>query len=431
MSIFLGILFFLFLVCPYPAIADEPSAAAARRGGLISAESVTQINAREIESFLVKNLIPRAQIESILSGVRDKSDGALIKYIRLLYYTSDYKGCMVKASGLLALPADICVWNRRMVCYMHGTLFDDKAAPSDINNCSEAGAVASVFVLRGYAAAFPDYTGLGETGGFHPYFHAASCAICCDDFLEAVKSYLNSIKYDGAFLRIADNEIYLAGFSQGAHVMLALQRHLESGGALCGLNVAAAAGISGAYDPSVLLRGWLLRPNPLSGAVMARILGAYNEIYLKGAPSDFLKKPYIEAVNDIVYGGFSLEKISSLPSDLNVLLTEEFINESARKTSYKETPDNGRNFLLMALEENAVHKGWTPRVPVNFYYGGADDIIDCGISRAAYHIFKAQGADVSFIKAEEKAGHAESIVPSCLLAREWFDSRHADKYDHN
>lgn len=396
---------------------------------LVSASKIAYRSPADIEAFFVKNKIPREYLSTTTTGADAVANNDAVRRTGtsdakigkantrgIIYYRLDYMipaaaGAGTLSSGILALPAGTrpgC--GIRLVSYQHGTLFDDRDAPSRLDSCPEAEAVASVFAARGFAVAMADYRGLGTYHGFHPYFHAESVAADCDAFLKATAEFMAALG-----LRPAGEKVYLAGFSQGGHATLALQRRLETpGGSECGLAPAANAVIGGACDPYLLLRSWTIKPNPLSGAVAGRIITSYGRVYSseRGAIDGAFKPPYAAMMKDIAGNGFTADKIMKLPASPRALFSDEFLaGISSPRGEYSKI-----------LISNETYRRWRPAAPVIFYHGGADNIVPPLFSKIACRSVKMNGGDAGFVVTGEGLDHAGSIIPSCAAAAEWFGS---------
>ncbi|HPG56388.1 MAG TPA: alpha/beta fold hydrolase [Candidatus Wallbacteria bacterium] len=404
-SLLIGFLASALLLFSMPAAARN--AGAHKYAALLSAELIAERSLEDIESFLVKNKIPQTQTAEILNAAKETTVNKIL-YYKLKYSAVDESGNPYGACGLVALPGRMKEYP--LVSYQHGTIFDDSAAPSMLDKCSEAEAVACVFALRGFAVAMADYRGLGEPVSFHPYFHAQATALDCSAFLTAVKQFLNA---SGA--AIADGKIYLAGFSQGGHATLALHRHLESGErpSAGAFKVAASAVIAGACDPDLLLRSWIIRPNALSAVVAGRILASYSLMYgPQVAECGLFEAPYGDLIRDIVMRGNTIEKTMKLPATLKGVLNDKFMSLYSQ----------GRTAFNKVLAENAAYKNWKPLAPVNLYHGGSDTIVPPVMSAIVCRRLKLSGAQAELIGAGEKTGHPDAIIISCLMAAKWFES---------
>ena len=111
----------------------------------------------------------KARVLLILSGVDGISVEHPVDCYRMLY-TSGSGNDAVRLSGLLALPRGVAP--RRLVSFQHGTSTTRTAVPSQLDGTGIATAI--VFAGNGYALIAPDYPGMGESPGRHPYYIADS-----------------------------------------------------------------------------------------------------------------------------------------------------------------------------------------------------------------------------------------------------------------
>jgi hypothetical protein len=88
---------------------------------------------------------------------------------KVVYNTVDTDGSPAIASGLLCIPLANCN-NLGLVSYAHGTVLRRNDVPSRNNFESTIG---KVFASTGYIATMPDYLGLGDNPGIHPYLPRA------------------------------------------------------------------------------------------------------------------------------------------------------------------------------------------------------------------------------------------------------------------
>ena len=157
------------------------------------------------------------------------------------YETISPLGGRTQASGALALPVNSGQL-LPLVSYQHGTITLTNDAPSSMDLTGEV-TVGIGFASTGYAAAVPDYLGLGDSPGLHPYHHANSEATACVDMLRAVRTFCAT---NGFALT---NLLFLCGYSEGGHATMALLRELETYHA-DEFTVTACAPMAGAYDLS-------------------------------------------------------------------------------------------------------------------------------------------------------------------------------------
>ncbi|MFI2229683.1 hypothetical protein [Nocardia testacea] len=276
---------------------------------------------------------------------------------RVVYETVATDGTPTTASGLVVVP-DTGVRRLRLVSYAHGTTVRRDEAPSVDGETERARTVQ--FAAAGYAAVAPDYLGLGEGPGFHPYAHAPSEASASVDLLRAARAVLADQGRD------LDPNVLVTGFSQGAQAALALGRELNSG-SVEGFAPAAVAVVSGAYAVQEVQA-----PAALDGRVEGRravlYLGywitAMNRIYhLYDDPAEAFQQPYAQRIEGLFDGRHDLLAVSSgLPDTPQKLLTPRFL----------ELAGNPSGAALEAMAESDTVCDWTTRVPVQLFAAPGD-----------------------------------------------------------
>ncbi|MCX0273538.1 hypothetical protein NLM24_23175 [Nocardia zapadnayensis] len=319
--------------------ADRPG-----RGSVVSVAPVFEMTAAETGDYLAEWQYPVAGA----NGVRAH---------RVVYETVAADGTPTTASGLVVVP-DTGVQRLRLVSYSHGTTVRRDEAPSADGETERARTVQ--FAAAGYAAVAPDYLGLGEGPGFHPYAHAPTEASASADLLLAARSLLADQGRD------LDPNVLVTGFSQGAQAALALGRELNSG-AIEGFAPAAVAAVSGAYAVQEVQA-----PAALDGRVEARravlYLGywitAMNRIYhLYDDPAEAFQQPYAQRIDGLFDGRHDLLTVSSgLPDTPQKLLTPRYL-ELAR---------NPTGAALRAMADSDTVCDWTAMVPVRLFAAPGD-----------------------------------------------------------
>jgi len=138
-----------------------------------------------------------------------------------------------------------------MLCYQHGTSSSKTDVPSHLNGESQ---LATILSGMGYLVAAPDYLGLGDSPGFHPYVHAATEASAAVDLLRAARDFAAQ-----EVLQL-NGQVFVTGYSQGGHAAMALHRKLEL--ELSNeFAVTAAAPMSGPYSIGGIMRELILSEN--------------------------------------------------------------------------------------------------------------------------------------------------------------------------
>ena len=328
-----------------------------------------------------------------------------VRLYKLVYETITPLGARTQASGALLLP-DNAPGMLPLVSYQHGTITQTNDAPSSMQGEVSVGIA---FATTGYAALVPDYLGLGDSPGFHPYHHARSEATACIDMLRAARSFCSSNGF------VLTNKLFLCGYSQGGHATMALLRELEAFHTN-EFTVTACAPMAGAYDLSGVTTSNVLAgvpsPNPY---YFLYILAAYQSVYhLSGSLSNLLASPYNTNLTSLLDG-------THTGGDLNALLPADplTILEPGLLAQFRANP---RHPLRLALADNDLYR-WRPRAPLRLYHCAADQDVIFANSQVAFNSFQALGAtQVELIDPIPTADHAGCSEPSLALAKAWFDS---------
>jgi Secretory lipase len=330
-----------------------------------------------------------------------------VRLYKIVYETITPLGARTQASGALLLPENTGTL-LPLVSYQHGTITQTNDAPSSMDLIGEV-SVGIAFATGGYAAVVPDYLGLGDSPGLHPYHHARSEATACVDMLRAARTFCAS---NGFAL---NNELFLCGYSQGGHATMALLHELETFHTN-EFTVTACAPMAGAYDLSGVTAS-----NFLSGATAPNpyyflyLLAAYQSVYhLAPSLADLLASPYDTNLPALLAQNPTGDQLNAaLPRDPIKILKPEYRAEFL---------NNPRHPLRLALQENDLYR-WRPRSPLRLYHCAADQDVIFANSQVALASFQALGAaQVELIDPVPTADHGGCSEPSLLLAKTWFDS---------
>lgn len=349
------------------------------------------------------------QIAFLLSaaGITTITPQFSVRLYKVAYETITPLGARTKASGALLLPEGV---GRPLplFSYQHGTITQTNLAPSSMNLQTEV-SVGIGFATTGYAAAVPDYLGLGDSPGLHPYHHARSEATACVDFLRAVRTFCATNGFP------LTNKLFLAGYSQGGHATMALLRELEAFHTN-EFTVTACAPMAGAYDLSgVTTTDFLsgrVEPNPY---YFAYLLAAYQDVYhLAPTLADLLAAPYATTLPPLLQGNSSGSTINAaMPTDPVQIL------KPALLAAFRS---NLNHPLRVALRDNDLY-AWTPRAPLHMFHCNGDQDVIVANSQVALASFQSRDAtQVQLIDPSPLSGHGACSTPSMLQAKAWFDS---------
>jgi pimeloyl-ACP methyl ester carboxylesterase len=333
----------------------------------------------------------QARILLTLAGVKGIAVSNPVDCYRMQYPAVGRNGEIVQLSGLLALPRGVAA--RRLVSFQHGTTTTRSAVPSRPDGTGIAAAI--VFAGNGYALIAPDYPGLGESEGRHPYYVADSIAPAVVAMIETAQRVRG----------VPDAPVFLSGFSEGGWASLAALRLLETRGK----QVLASAQVAGAYD----LRRLSL-PTALTGGAPSHSLylayAAWGQSAWYGQPLDsVLTRDNAQLVERLFAGAKPDEIVGALPKDPRKLFNDAFLNAF----------DHGNaHWYLDAFAANSLVEV-TPRAPVRLYYGSMDRDVNPEEALAAARSMRARGADVTAIDVGP-VGHDPSMLAAAPLILKWL-----------
>ncbi|KAF0150315.1 MAG: lipoprotein [Ignavibacteria bacterium] len=321
-----------------------------------------------------------------------------VDYYKLVYRTVDLKGNIITVSGALFLPKGKN--NLSLISLQHGT----QTKRTNVGSVSALNAPEGLIAASlGYFALVPDYIGLGESTLTHPYHIAKSSADPVIDIIRAGRVFANKNN-------IALNEqIFLAGYSEGGYVTMAAQREIE-------LNyrsefpITATAPMAGAYDLNLSAKKILQSQTYNQPAYIAFFMVAYNHVYGWNNLNTFFNSPYAERLPSLFSGNYTTEEINAqLTNDLTKLINQNFTKSYLAGTEVTLTTAFTSNSLL----------NWKPIAQMRLYHGDSDEYVPYDNSVQAKNYFLTQGVNVELVTIPG-GKHVSSALPSIFAAIEWF-----------
>ncbi len=370
------------------------------------------LHAQNTQTLVSETLIKeysKQQLSFLLNaiGQRELADRVEhgIKAYKITYKTKDINSQESLASGLIVIPANNnCSWS--LMTYLHGTVVKKDDVPSKFSNEAQLGSFGAAIV--GAVVALPDYLGLGDSPGLHPYMHAKTEASASLDMLRATKEFCQ--KYS-IYL---NDDLFIFGYSQGGHATLALHQLIEKEHA-DEFNIKYSIPMSGPYDLSGVQKDLVLGddeyPNPF---YVPYVILSYHSIYpsLNDCPvEDLFANPY-NSVSNYFTGQLSTDQINAyLPKKPKDMLKANF---------YTDFINNSNNPLRLALKENDL-TDWTPKAPIHFYYCGGDKQVSPENSMDAHEKMNAvQGTNVEITNVGDLFDHTTCQIPSLTRALNTF-----------
>lgn len=364
---------------------------------LINANLVKSYSKSSIDSILTANGIPAVLMSTKFA----------INVYKVSYNAHYVNDSLVPVSGLMVLP-DTLGCSFPLFLYNHGTISKKIDAPSNLRSSEPI--IAFVMASNGYASVEPDYFGLGDGDGLHPYQHRETEAMAAIDLLRSCREYCaaNSIDLNG--------QLFITGYSQGGHAAMATHRRIELSYS-SEFQVTASSPMSGAYDMSGTMVDVMLSddPYPAPSYLPYLVLG-WNPIYnLYADISDAFRPPYDSTIPPLFDGTKGLGTIESyLPS------VPKLIFDSLELISF--TNDSNHVFRL-ALKDNDTWRDWVPQAPMQMVYCQGDRSVSYLNSMVAYQHFTDAGCSTcDTVDVGISLDHGDCIQYAIFNTKSYFDS---------
>ena len=331
-----------------------------------------------------------------------------VRTIRLHYWSEDAEGRPIKLSGAVYLPAepDGGHVSPPLLLLCHGTQVLRDRVPSRLQGAERP--LALILAASGVAVALPDYPGLGDGEGFHPYCHARSLAHACVDMLRATQALLTLPSYH-SFYGPAES-VFVAGYSEGGYAAMATAKELELE-ATEKPPLRAVFPMAGPFDMSTTMRMLMLSSDPIPAPYYLpyTVLGwapAYPEL----RPDAALRSEYLDAMMPVFDGrnaarviNDAIAGVQGVPSGKAVAANMLTDSLRAALADPAGSPEGRR--LTEILQENDLYD-WPadPSIPFYFMAGRKDELVPFENSREAYEAMKARGVRVEFRELDQD-GH--------------------------
>lgn len=327
-----------------------------------------------------------------------------VSMYKIIYNTTDAQGEPTIASGAMFVP-DLEGCDLPVAVYNHGTIYLKTDVPSYNNGEALVGKYMGAF---GFLGLLPDYIGLGDSPGMHPYVHAETEANANIDMIRAAKEFCleQSIELNG--------QLFITGYSQGGHAAMATVYEMETNLSE-EFTVTASAPASGPYDLSNIQAEPMVSDQPYaSPEYLPYVLFSYQSVYgnIFNTPSDFLVSPYDEVLPPMFNGMFSGSEIAAEMPEVPSLIIQP--DELEAFTNDPEHP------MRIALEDNDRYD-WAPQHPMRLYYCTGDQQVFHENSIFTQGVMTANGAEDVELMDMGDFGHVECAQPTLFNILFWFE----------
>ncbi len=362
-----------------------------------------QIQAQSLEDAIFLSTTPVSLLSGFSPDVKYE-----VKTYKIRYFTTDIDGTQTIASGALVIPSTNACDSFPLTVYHHGTVLEKENVPSRDN--FEA-IVAKVLASAGAVAVAPDYLGLGDNPGLHPYLHAQSEATATIDLMRASREFIRD-----SLNQALNGEVYITGYSQGGHAAMATVKYTQDNNLLSEFNLIGAGPASGPYNLSSTMLPLLLSNLPYSNpGYVTYLLFAMQRVYgnIYQSYSDILDSPYDTIVPPLFDGTYNMTAVNAvLPNKVR-----DFIQDSVLDNLIADSLTM-RHPIRLALMANDNYD-WNPAFPMELYYCTQDEQVDYQNALDAEAAMQANGANVIAVN-KGAFNHGGCFIPSLQGALDHF-----------
>ena len=370
----------------------------AARGDLISTEILATRNVINTQTYIEEEL---AQLVTDMFSIEPAQYGYWM--YKITYETIDINGNPHEATGTIAYPRvdwpDVPDQAFPIMSYQHGTVVEK----SDVTSVIGEWILPAILTGAGYVYVEPDFLGLGDSEGMHPYQLA-------EPYGTAVVDMLRAVRYYAAFENeqfVVNDQLFLTGYSEGGYATMATHQIIERDYSN-EFNIAVSFPLAGAYSMSGIMVDLMLEQQSYGQPFyFPYMLFAYLDSYPSiGTVEQFLLPEYV-FLEEMFDGYHSSDEINaSMPSiPITIMKLEEI-------QSFEEDENHP---LRITLQENDLWD-WTPQAPMYLFHGEGDELVPYENSQMAYDQFLANGAqDVHLESIPESYGGHSDVAPWALF----------------
>jgi hypothetical protein len=263
--------------------------------------------------------------------------------------------------------------------------------------------LSAIFAGHGYAIAATEYLGLGSsTYPYQPYLVANSEASAVIDAMRAIRHAANTLHVS------LSGKVFLTGYSQGGHSIMATQRAVEADEP-SEFDVVASSPDSGPYSTTLWLKWDLDRE---ASVVFAYALPGFEKVYanLYDDPTQAFRNPYAKWIDTLLpvetYAQQNQLAGTTLPLHSRALLQPSLA---------KDLLDDPGSAVRIDLAKNDLLNGWKPVAPVYLCGGKRDPAVNFENSKLALHYFTAQNANVALLDVND-------FIPTWVKLSQYHDA---------
>ena len=328
-------------------------------------------------------------------------DSDAIQYDVIIYhitYKTIYKGDSIIASGVVYIPSvdDEVV---STVSFQHGTIGSDAEAPSNLALGDGQNILLSALASTGFVAIAPDFIGFGSSVDImHPYYLEDLTATAVVNAIYASREVASMEEVE------IDNELYLAGYSQGGYATMASHKYYEENDVPY-YDMKASFAASGGYDIKAFQEYFFAQETYHQPFFMAFVAQAYVESLDMGDLADFFNEPYASDIPDYFDGSMTGSQINAQLTDVVAdLVNNDLLENIDSKDEYA--------YIREVFVDNSPID-FVPEIPLFMYHGDADITVPYQNSVDVYNQFIANGASTEVVTFTTIEGgtHGTGVLP--------------------
>ena len=345
---------------------------------------------------------------------------------KIRYNSRDGKGRAVVLSGLLALPRGGAA--KGLVVFAHGTVADRRLSPSRFTGPgtgAEAEAALLAYGSGGYGVVMPDYLGLGDDLGVHPFPLGRVNSLSVSDMIGPARMAARRQNIT------IGPKLFISGYSEGGAVALWTVRLLQEK-PYATLQVTSAVPMSGPYDLTGATAQSLIAPTQSQVVFAARLyLLSYllhSAYKIDGVKLTTYVRPALAAVIVRVFDQeLTDEQIIKRLALAATLLGARNSVERVTTPYFSKAlhgVDRGDPVVRDLLQNNCTD--WSPRTKMLLICLKTDGIVVPENTQNAIKAMRARGVGANVVResliVNSSLNHSTAIIPALAQARRFFDA---------
>jgi acetyl esterase/lipase len=400
-------------------------------GGLSWLLLVCLAQAQELVGYRPTGILPAAEFqerydEAFKHVERPTIQPVDVRLYRVSYNSKASNEGKTPLSGLVAIPTGGAP--KGLVVYYHGTTAERNNVPSRYRGGKfpeEAHWTVLAFAAAGYAVAAPDYLGLGDHLGFHPYALANLNSWSGIDLIEPARKIAAEVEHP------IGPELFVTGYSEGGACAMWAGIHLAPTTNPL-YRISKLAPISGPYDLSdTQSKSMLARQSNLRWLGARVYFAAYTargmQEYVPGIELKDYFTPSFASYIPFVFGQDLrerklIEKLVGkalqlgLFQNLDKILKLEFRERLAKR-------DPSDPFVAQLIANDCYD--WSPPFQTYLFAVEDDFLVPKEHALKAIRTMRQRGVgpDLArcYILPGRKFDHLQSVWPGLINARKFFD----------